>query len=582
MNAGRPETPQPPDRRGRRVAIGLTLAGLAIALGGAALSDGFYQDDDCTHYLIALDAWENPGALWHLWARPGYNIPAALAARSGGMTGCRILSALMTAATSLLGYGIARRALTPIGLERFARWAPAVVWVQPLVLTLSLTTLTETPAALYMALGTWLWLRRNRVGACAAWSLLFITRPETMGLAPIVAAAGLWDAWVESGHSVRRTLTTAWLWACPFAALWAPAMWVIGAEAAGLPPGESPVGMFSRGYTDVYGTGDWGHFVVNYVAAAGAATVGCAVLGAVILRGRARIVGALALGLVLLHTMIYRYGLFASGGYPRFLVPGAALTAALGVGGVGAILRQPRRAIPADGAIMCAASVLAVVEAHPYLHWGVFVLVAVMGGVLTAVSLLLWRRRQFAPLLAPAMVILLAALAIAQAAGQVRPLRLDRGGLHGAVHEAVRRTDDREGRSITTHVLVPYLRRNAVTVFDVADARRRWLAASPGELFFWDSKYGQPSDNPHDAALLYASLESLGERVCLCGKPPSRVEVFRRRAAGPRDTARATEPSSGRSSARRPRCGASIRALRSSPAPGWGPAAGAPVGSRPR
>ena len=176
------------------LALSLTLGGLAVALLLGAASDGFYHDDDITHFLFARDAWTQPRSMWHWWSRPGYNIPTMLVAHFFGVLCCRFFSALQTAAVAFLAYLIARRLARYAGVPAYvAALAPALVWVQPLAMTLASTTLTETTAAVYVTLAVWLYLRGNRIWACAALSPAFVTRYETMALAPIVAGAVVYD-----------------------------------------------------------------------------------------------------------------------------------------------------------------------------------------------------------------------------------------------------------------------------------------------------------------------------------------------------------------------------------------------------
>ena len=225
MDERRETIPVAPGAGRRRVlALGLTLGGLAGALWLGAASDGFFQDDDITHYRFARGAWDDPVSRWHRWARPGYNLPTMVVAHFFGMSGCRAFSALLTAATALLAYGIARRLNLPL-----AFLAPALVWAQPETMKLATTTLTETPAALYLALGVWLYLRGRRVLACAAFSPMFVTRYETMALAPVLLAALALDSRRRGGPGWGWMLKGAWAPAYLAALLWAPA----GYAAAG-------------------------------------------------------------------------------------------------------------------------------------------------------------------------------------------------------------------------------------------------------------------------------------------------------------------------------------------------------------
>ena len=130
--------PAGPPRGGweRYLAAVLTLAGLAAAIVLGLLSEGVYHDDDITHYHFALDGWTDARAMLHWWGRPGYNLPTAVAAHFFGVTGCRIFSALQTAAVAWLAYCIARQIAGRGGDSgRWAALAPLLVWAQPLVLT---------------------------------------------------------------------------------------------------------------------------------------------------------------------------------------------------------------------------------------------------------------------------------------------------------------------------------------------------------------------------------------------------------------------------------------------------------------
>ena len=118
-------------------ALALAAGGLAVAGVLISLSDGFYHDDDLTHYNFARAGWHSAGSLLYRWARPGYNVPAAVVAHWGGLLGCRIFSALQTAAVGFLAYLIARRIGVP---PAAAAMAPALVWLQPLTMTLACTT----------------------------------------------------------------------------------------------------------------------------------------------------------------------------------------------------------------------------------------------------------------------------------------------------------------------------------------------------------------------------------------------------------------------------------------------------------
>ncbi|MGC9453236.1 MAG: hypothetical protein ACP5HU_00065, partial [Phycisphaerae bacterium] len=344
------------------VALVITLTGLAASIVMGAVSDGFYHDDDLGHYIFARDSWDDAGFRWHMWSRPGYNLPVMPVVHYFGMAGCRVFSAVQTAAVAFLAYLIARRlTANDPGIQRLTPLASAMVWLQPLVMTLSVTTLTETPGALYLALGLWLYLRGNRVWGCAAFSALFVTRYELTALAPIPALAVAADALRANNRDWRKALRTPWLWGAWAALLWAPAGYLLAAAGADLRPDASPFHIFGEHYTEEYGRGDWDHMLRRWPIASGIGVLALAAAGAARLGRRGWLPAALAAAGVLLHSVIYCFGAFASGGYERFLVPLAGPVAALAGCGFAALLR-PRGRLPAVAALAAASAGV----------WGVF------------------------------------------------------------------------------------------------------------------------------------------------------------------------------------------------------------------
>ncbi len=505
--------------RSHLLAAGLTLLGLLAAVILALSSDGFYHDDDVTHYLFARDAWSQPAALWHWWARPGYNLPAMLVAHFFGVFGCRLFSALQTAAVAYLSYRIARRLTRSVDLpDSVAALAPALVWLQPMAMTLSYTTLTETPAALYLTLGVFLYLRGNRVWGCAALSCMFITRYETMALTPVLAAAVVYDALRANGYRVGgalRALRARWAWACIPALLWAPALHAAASAIAQLPPQDSILHIFTRSYSGEYGRGAWSHFLVRWLLAAGAGTLALAAAGALRLGRRGLLVTAMAGGLVVVHTAIYLFGSFASGGYERFLVPVCGMVAALAAVGLGAAWYQPRRHGAEAVVIVLSMSLFTVPQYAPYVSrfapwlgpWpSMDRVIAVVGLLLLLLGCLMLARAgaRRAVLAWPAAGLAVALVAV-QAGAMIRPLTFASSPLSTAVKrcvEEVRHLPGGGNAALSTHVLVRLLRDDVQLVADVADARRRWRRARPGTLFYWDSKYGgDPARQDHRTPL---------------------------------------------------------------------------------
>ncbi len=520
-----------------RAAGALVLVGLGAALLLGALSDGVYHDDDICHYLFARDGIHNVNLLLHQWARPGYNLPTAVVAHAFGVAGTRVFSAVQTAVVAWLSFLIALRLVRSAGLPEWsAALAPLLVWAQPLTMTLAFTTLTETPAALYMALGVWLYLRGNRVWACAAFSAMFVTRYETMALGPILAVAVTYDALRAAGGNVWRALRTGWVWGSAAACFWAPLLYALAAYAAQLPEEGDPLRMFARGYSKEFGTGSPQFFLTIWPEAASLGVLILAATGAVRLHRRAWFPTALTVGLVALHSYLFWRGSFATGGYARFLVPLAGLLGALAAAGVGACWAAPRR-LPAAALLLVAGGWWAleltswgafVIPPHLGRYWGEITLLPtillVVGGALALVADEGVRRA-----LARAGVVLAGGLIVAQVAVQVRPLSLlcDRHHIVcGDAVEAIAAGEFRDRPGLTQHVVIRFLRPATASAFSNEDALERWRAAGAGTLFFWDSKYCyKPHELPSTEAL-YAELHRLGRLAHESECDGARVQVF--------------------------------------------------------
>ncbi len=535
MTTDKPQIPakSTKSKQWERLAVGLVLAGLVISLVLASVSNGVYQDDDACHYLFARQSWHDAGAMLHWWARPGHNIPTMFAARLGGMFGCRVLSALMTAATALLAWSIARRLL---GDTPAAAMAPLLVWIQPLAMTLSTTTLTETPAALYLVLGTWLLLRGNPLWACAVWSLLFVTRLETLALAPLFMGGVAWMAWQRRGRSIASALKNRRLWACAAVLLWAPAVYALAAAMVDVPADGDPLRLFTREYDTQYGTGPLYHYPAIWPLAAGFGVLVLAVVGAFRLGRRAWLVSAATFGLLALHAVLFRFGLFATGGYERFMVPASGLLAVLAAAGLQALFRARGR-VPAAGAALLMGGWLLLsgltARAHVPLPVEMVLLTAapfVVFGVVVAA-----RGRSIR---GAGRVMAAAALAVAalQAGAQVRPLRLSSSPMHNLISRAVREVEasDYAGRDmLTQHVIAHFLSQHSVEAYSIPDSIEKWRAAGQGTLFLWESKYCDKSWEPEESELLRRELDRLGRPIFHESSGRHEVVVYVRAAHRP-------------------------------------------------
>lgn len=337
-----------------------TRAVLAIAVLGTILlgawSDGAYHDDDLTHFLMARWAAVFPGYLLNIWGRPGFTTPAAAVAWIGspqaGWHAVRVLSALVTAVSAWLAARTARR----LGIA--PGWLVVLLcYVQPLNTVLAATTLTENFAAFYLAAAVYLLLGGRTAAASAVFSMVLVSRHETVALLPV-----WWLGVRAAGGSVgRRVLALA-------ASLAAPALHNV---AFFLVYRAWPFQLFlaPSGSTQYPPTGPFAYlphlfvavpFVIAAFALLGVRRVATArfndsTTGAAIahpLGGeapRAWILPALAATFVLVHIVVVAAGVFASGGYARFMVTIAPFVAILAAAGMSSGARAVT--LPASGVL---------------------------------------------------------------------------------------------------------------------------------------------------------------------------------------------------------------------------------------
>lgn len=303
-------------------AAALTLAGFLLACSFALLSAGTYHDDDLTHFQIARWAWIWPSYLLDDWGRPGFTVLYAPAAALG-WTAARLFSAALTALTAWLTYLIARDMQI-----RLASLAPALLWLQPLTFTLSYTTLTETPLALYVTAAVYLWQRRRFALSAAVISLSAVTRHEGVLFLTV---------WFVAMLAERRRVHELLLLA------WAP---VLANLLSTIALGETPLLLYlTPKPTAAYGAGGPLTMLTRWALAAGLGPLVLAAMGAGSLwrkrGGRLWLVAGLLYFLA--HTFFFRFGLFASGGYARFLVPLGPLVAVAAAAAASQLWRALRR-----------------------------------------------------------------------------------------------------------------------------------------------------------------------------------------------------------------------------------------------
>ncbi|MCA9255572.1 MAG: hypothetical protein KDA33_08030, partial [Phycisphaerales bacterium] len=314
------------------ITLALVFSSVSLILG--ALSDGVHHDDDLTHFLFARWAWTFPGYLFHLWGRPGYTAPTALVAWIGDRQTAWHMARALSAFVTLIGAVLAADVGRQIGLRYWA-WIVCLCYVQPLNFLLSFTTLTENFTALYLVAAIWCLQRRRIAWGSALFSLALVSRVETVVLLPV------WGYCVIA-MARRAAIPRTRVFLAAITSLWAPIAQNIGHFACF---GTFPVSAYLRpsGSTEYLATGPLA-FLPQVLLAASPVVLLLAILGAgrVHRRGATSVV-ALAFVFLATHWLIKWIGLFASGGFARFVVAVAPLLAIAAAGGLETAMSALRR-----------------------------------------------------------------------------------------------------------------------------------------------------------------------------------------------------------------------------------------------
>jgi len=353
----------------------LAASGLGVSILFGLLSpEGILHFDDLTHYLYAKWAWQWPAYLLDDWGRPGFTALYFFPAKIGWQS-CRLLSAVLTAASAWLAFRVAQR----MGL-RHAWGVVPLCYAQPLFFQLSQTTLTETALAFYLTLALYLAQRGRWSLSAAILSIGFVTRHEAIIFLPV----WVWFAWQDGvgqrktppnqksiskqcgcgtgvspvdhhGRNARATevfhrgrdarATGLWrLWPI----LWAPLVVNGLAILAGMRPAMDR--LLEAAPTTQYGYGGWLTFFCRSMEAWGPGVTVLTMTGLGAMWKKAR-GGGFVVACVVIYfaaqTIIRALGLFDSGGYARFLVaisPLVAIVALVGWQRLWAVEARARRA----------------------------------------------------------------------------------------------------------------------------------------------------------------------------------------------------------------------------------------------
>lgn len=278
--------------------------------------------DEIAHINLARSAWEEPKLILNVWGRPFNTLIYILPARAG-IGAARITSVLMACCIVLLTTHIAQK----FGLVR--TWLiPLCLWFQPWFADWYYTANTMIPLSFLIVLGIALWQNNQISWASVPFGLLPLTRHEG------IALTGIWVLYVlifqKKWKPVVISLTPLLLYNILYLGVYQ----TIASTNLTMP---RP--------TTRYGSGSWLHYVPGILFGVYPSILILSLFGItpVICRKTVRLIFAPYLIYFLTHVIIYRFGLFASGGYDFFLVPLAPAFAITGAVGADRLLQQSYR-----------------------------------------------------------------------------------------------------------------------------------------------------------------------------------------------------------------------------------------------
>ncbi len=294
------------------------LGGLSWALLLLLESGGTLLDDEVSHVVIARDAWRDPTLILNVWGRTA-NTLVFMPVAPFGLTPARVFALALSCVIVLLTVRLARH------LDVEWPWVtPLLLLFQPWFAQWSFQAVTEIPFTLFMIAGWVLLFEEHLIIASLAIGLLPLIRHEGILL------LGLWVALI----AWRRQ----WV-----AALAGPVPLVVYNLVSYLTTGFVPASIyFAPKPTDLYGSGGWFHYALPLLDGVGIPVLLLAVLGlpAMVRRSPARLFLAWNAIYVAMQVVIFRFGLFASGGYLVFLLPVAPLVAIMAAHGLRELLSR--------------------------------------------------------------------------------------------------------------------------------------------------------------------------------------------------------------------------------------------------
>ena len=307
--------------RDRSAAIGVALVvGWLIFLWHE--STGTAMQDEFLHTMISRSIWSDPRWLIDSWGRPVntliYAVPSLF-----GIFGVRLAAVLMSAGTVGLSLRLGKR----VGLSNTVL-IPLMFTGQQLFDRHAFLGLTQAPFMLGITLVSVLILE-NRNGAAAL----------TAGCLPLIRSEGvLLTAGLALVFLRRRQWRELGLVAAPYLIYLASHWLLVGSGPAS--------GLTDAKPTTFYGHGSWTTEINNLTHGVGLVILVLSACSLPVLLRRPRaafVVFAYPISYFLAHVVISRFGLFAYGSLPVYLLPltpAIAISSAVGLESVGRVLSR--------------------------------------------------------------------------------------------------------------------------------------------------------------------------------------------------------------------------------------------------
>jgi hypothetical protein len=268
--------------------------------------------DELGHLLVARDAWHHPSLIFNNWGRT-INTLLYMPIAGFSLLAARLWSIALTLITSWLTWDVTRRLNF-----KYAGLTPFFLLFQRHFLEVSWMSITEVPFTLAIMLTLWLSVRRRWRWAGTVAGLFPLIRQEGIVLSALFGMLCL----------VRRDVRAFILVLTPM---------VLNNGLAWLLFRYVPLRIYFQPQpTTFYGAGGFNHFVMPLLLETGLPIAALALLGSIQALSSAPATLYMLANLVYFatHSLIYRFGLYASGGYSVFLYSLAPCFAMLAVAGV--------------------------------------------------------------------------------------------------------------------------------------------------------------------------------------------------------------------------------------------------------